>query len=301
MKLAIALLILIAATTGVVLTGTAPTVVNASSDNFPRPVRFTDREGGLITDVWIDGVGPFSFVIDTGAGITIVNRRVATESRLAVRRARRPLLGGLSATRIASSEETVLNRLAVGAADNLMPSTSVAAVVDQLPGSIDGILDPVDAFKPLGFTIDIPNRTISAFDPSSNGLKGTPVPREGALVRWLREAGSHKPFVKLSDGQLALLDTGSGFGLAVNGTNARVVGRSENLRNVNDLGGGVRSQKVVPVTVSIGTLELRSVPTDILFGVAPDTPSILGRRALYPFKLSFDPVARLISIEPSKS
>lgn len=301
MKSAIALLILVASTAGVVLKGTAPDVVSGSvlpRDNFPRPVKFDESDGGLTIDVWINDAGPFSFAIDTGAGITIINRRVATAAQLNVRRSRRPLLGGLSAVRITSTEETSLNRLAVGSHDNLMPSTSVAAVVDRLPGSIDGILDPVDAFRPLGFTIDLPNRTMSAFD---QGLKGAPIPVDGALVRWIQETGSHKPFVRLADGRLALLDTGSGFGFAVNGNTARVHGPAERGSNVNDLGGGVRSQKVVPVTINIGTLELRSVPTDVLFGVAADTPSILGRRALYPFKLTFDPVARLIAIEPRKS
>jgi hypothetical protein len=71
-------------------------------------------------------------------------------------------------------------------------------------------------------------------------------------------------------------------------------------RGVRDLGGGVvESRRVAPATVSIGDLVLRGVPTDILTGVAGDTPVILGRDALYPFRITFDPTAKLIAIEPA--
>jgi hypothetical protein len=52
--------------------------------------------------------------------------------------------------------------------------------------------------------------------------------------------------------------------------------------------------------VSIGTLVLNGVPTDVLTGVAPGTPIILGRRALFPFRITFDPLSRLISFEPTE-
>jgi hypothetical protein len=45
---------------------------------------------------------------------------------------------------------------------------------------------------------------------------------------------------------------------------------------------------------------LNKVPTEFLTGVAPGTPVILGRGALFPFKITFDPVARLISFEPTE-
>jgi hypothetical protein len=45
---------------------------------------------------------------------------------------------------------------------------------------------------------------------------------------------------------------------------------------------------------------LRGVPTDLLIGVPSGTPLILGRRALDPFKITFDPAARLIAFEPTE-
>jgi hypothetical protein len=38
----------------------------------------------------------------------------------------------------------------------------------------------------------------------------------------------------------------------------------------------------------------------VLSGVAPDTPIILGRRALFPFRITFDPATRLIAFEPAE-
>jgi hypothetical protein len=102
----------------------------------------------------------------------------------------------------------------------------------------------------------------------------------------------------LGDGRLALIDTGSSFGLAVNERNAIIVGdrRSNQSRQANhDLGGGIiGSRRVAPTTITIGELVLRGVPTDILFGVEDNAPLILGRDALYPFKITFDPHRHLI-------
>jgi len=239
--------------------------------------------------------------VDTGAGVSLISRSVVERAHLNVTKSRRPLVGGLSTTPIASDQETKLSGLALGTPNNRIATNVVAAVVPSLPGSIDGIIDPTDVFSPLGFSVDLPQRELRVFDANSQPLRLNQVPRDGAVVRWVREAGNGRPFVRLSDGRLALIDTGSGFGLAVN--NARVVGGRNHgeVNNRTDLGGGrVQSREVAPQTVSIGALVLRNVPTDVLTGVAPGTPLILGRRALFPFKITFDPVARLISFEPTE-
>jgi hypothetical protein len=143
------------------------------------------------------------------------------------------------------------------------------------------------------------------FDASARGLSLNQQPRDGAVVRWVRQAGSHRPFVKLDDGSLALIDTGSGFGLALNErvvvSDRRSSHRPDNTRMNQDLGGGrVQSRRISPQKVNFGALVLNGVPTDVLSGVAADTPTILGRRALFPFRITFDPVNRLIAFEPAE-
>jgi hypothetical protein len=246
---------------------------------------------------WINGAGPFVFVIDTGAGVSLISRNVVERAGLRVTTSRQPLVGGLSTSRIVSNEAARISGLALGRSDNQVPAASItAAVVASLPGSIDGILDPTEVFSPLGYTVDLPNHELRAFD---SRLRVSEVPKDGAVVRWVREAGSDRPFVRLGDGRLALIDTGSGLGFAVNqgvGSNHR---RSDNA--IHDLGGGIiQSQRVAPQTVSIGSLVLNKVPTDVLTGVAPGTPVILGRGALFPFRITFDPISRLIAFEPAE-
>jgi len=278
-----------------------PSVEPASGQSVAA-VRLRDgRDRGMLATAWINGAGPFTFAIDTGAGVSLISRSVVERARLPVTKSRRPLVGGLSTSPITSDQEARLAGLALGTPSNRIPTKAVAAVVADLPGSIDGILDPTDVFNPLGYSVDLPNRQLRVFDANSQGLRLNQVPRGGAVVRWVREAGNDRPFVRLGDGRLALIDTGSGFGLAL--TDGRVIGSRSHaqLPNRHDLGGGrVQSQEIEPQRVNIGALVLNGVPSDVLSGVAPGTPNILGRRALFPFKITFDPVARLISFEPTE-
>jgi Aspartyl protease len=263
------------------------------------PIRLRDdRDRGLLAQGWINGAGPFVFVIDTGAGVSLISRSVVERARLQVTRSARSLVGGLSTSPISSDQETRISGLALGQHDNNLPGSFAAAVIANLPGTIDGVLDPTDVFRRFGYSIDLPNRELRVFDTASYRLRLTDVPKDGAVVRWIREAGNDRPFVRLGDGRLALIDTGSSFGFAL--SNARSnPGRSENTSH--DLGGGtVQSRRVTPQTVNIGTLVLNKVPTDVLTGVAPGTPIILGRGALFPFKITFDPASRLISFEPTE-
>jgi hypothetical protein len=270
------------------------------SASSPNPISLrADEEHGLLAKGWINGAGPFVFAIDTGAGASIISRRVVAEARLQVTKARTPLVGGLSTSPISSDQETGIDGLALGKPGNRVSGRVVAAVVPNLPKAIDGILDPTEVFSPFGYSIDLPHRELRVLDSSAAGLNVNQQPRDGAVVRWIRESGSHRPFVKLGDGRLALVDTGSGFGLALSERQSST--RSENARIRQDLGGGrVQSRRITPQTVNIGDLVLNGVPTDVLSGVAPGTPIILGRRALFPFRITFDPAARLIAFEPAE-
>jgi hypothetical protein len=262
------------------------------------PVRLRDERGrGLLAQGWINGAGPFAFVIDTGAGVSLISGDVVARARLSVAKSRRTLVGGFSTSPISSDQESRVAGLALGRAGNNVPGSFTAAVVSTLPGGIDGVLDPTDVFRPYGYSVDLPNNELRVFDTAAYRLRVTDVPRDGAVVRWVREAGSDRPFVRLSDGRLALLDTGSALGLALH-----QAGRASGRENVtHDLGGGsFQSQRIEPQTVSIGALVLNRVPTDLLTGVAPGTPIILGRGALFPFKITFDPASKLIAFEPTE-
>jgi hypothetical protein len=271
----------------------------------PAPARFREVGGrGLLAEVWVNNSGPYDFAIDTGAGATLISRRVAAEARVALSGARSVTLSGLSGAGGAQGREAAPGSLAIGTPENLLPGRGLAIVIDTLPPDLDGVLDPTESYWPLGFTINLPDARISAFDPRATPLRGLATPPGGAIVPWLFDGSSRRPFVMLDAGRRALLDTGSGFGLAVNETAARSFGiastRGRERAGVRDLGrGDINARRVEPITIQIGSLVLRRIPTDLLSGASSGAPVLLGRDALRPFEISFDPVSRLIRLRPA--
>jgi predicted aspartyl protease len=267
-------------------------------------VRFREVAGrGLIIKAWINDEGPFDFVVDTGAGSTILSTRVAQAARVAIASNSNVNLSGLSGTRGAAHEAS-LRSIAIGDARNYLPARGSIIVADSLPTDIDGILDPSETFYPLGYVLDFRDEVLRAFDPRVEPLSRNDVPADGDVVTWLTDGATRRPFVSLEGGRRALIDTGSGLGLGVTPEAARSLGvfgaRGRGREgDVRDLGRGrVGASRIEPATVRIGALVLRGVPTDLLNGASDAAPIILGRDALRPFELTFDPVNRLIRFAP---
>jgi predicted aspartyl protease len=264
----------------------------------PHAVEFRDVEGrGLLVRTWVNGAGPFSFAIDTGAGATLLSPGVASEARVRIKSGRATSVSGLSGSTVAAREASV-DSLAIGESENYLPAKGAVIVTGGLPRDLDGVLDPTEAFSPLGYEIDLPRYELSAFDPRDNPVRINQQPPEGTVVPWLREGRGRRPFVLLNTGEHALLDTGSNLGFAI-----RDNSRNEDQRNagyeVRDVGGGrISARRAAPATISIGSLTLRRVPTDLISGAHLEAPVLLGLSALRPFRLRFDPLHRLIEIAP---
>lgn len=275
-----------------------------STQPLPFAARFRLVEGrGLLVNAWINGRGPYTLAIDTGAGATILSERVALSANVRPLAGRRTTIGGLSGAGSDSGTEARLGSLAIGDRNNYLPAQSSVIITNSLPDGVDGVLDPTDSYWPLGYTIDFPGGTITAFDPRQTPLRAGNAPAGGAIVPWMFDGATHRPFVSLDNGRKALIDTGSGFGLALSEMEAQSLGvipRSRiNSNEVRDLGGGrVSAHRIAPITINIGPMSLRNVPTDLLYGAEAGAPILLGRDALHPFKLTFDPLNRLISIAP---
>lgn len=286
-------------------TATAPQATQQRPGALPAPARFQENDGrGLLVKVWVNGTGAYTFAIDTGAGATILSPRVAGEARATVERGGRDIaIGGLSGLSVGGGQRAYVRSLAVGFRENLLPAGGLVIIARGLPPDLDGILDPTEAFWPLGYVIDLPAGELSAFDPRRAPVRTVDAPPGGAVVPWLSETGGRRPFVLLSTGQRALLDTGSGFGLAVTAEAAGrlgvPVGEGRERAGVRDLAGGrVGARRIRPATVYVGSLELRNVPTDLLSNTGAGSPVLLGRAALRPFRLTFDPLSRLIMFGP---
>ena len=271
----------------------------AAALRIPGPVSFREVSGrGLIVRTWINSVGPFDFAIDTGAGATILSQRVADEAGVGIKTGRTSV-AGLSGTSI-SARNASIQTLAIGDIDNYLPAKGEVMVITGLPRDLDGVLDPTEAFSPLGYVVDLPQHELSAFDPRNTPLRMNEQPDAGVVVSWLREGAGRRPFVMLDNGDRALLDTGSSLGLAIRDPGSP--DRKVPAYTVRDVGGGqISSRRVAATTVSIGSLVLRRVPTDLVSGAEADAPVLLGLSALRPFRLRFDPLHRLIEIAPGSS
>jgi predicted aspartyl protease len=282
----------------------AATATYGSRESLPADVRFLSSDGeGLLVKTWVNGAGPFNFAIDTGAGAIILSERVAGVSRVTGRSNRATEISGMSGAGSVQGREASVRSLALGNQSNLLPARGLVIVAGNLPQGIDGILDPTEAYWPLGYSIDMPHALIRSFDPRVNPVRPNDAPAGGAVVPWLFDAESRRPFVMLAGGQRALLDTGSGFGFAVNEQAARAFGiepaRGRERAGTRDIGGGqIAARRVRPTNLRIGTLMLYRVPTDLLSGVASGAPILLGREALEPFEMTFDPANRLIRFTP---
>lgn len=284
---------------GTALFAAPTTSASAPRVNIPRPVRLREVRGrGLLASVWLNSTGPFTFAVDTGAGTTLISPRVATASRLRVRSATGRSIAGLSGRGVAVDEATI-QTVAVGDRANAFPSALDVMVTSGLPADIDGVLDPTQSLSPLGYVIDLPRLELSAFDPQLNPLSTDRQPPEGAVVSWLRERQSRRPFVQLDNGDRALIDTGSSLGLAIRDSSQA---NHTNTARSRDVGGGqITARRVRPTTVAIGALLLRNIPTDLISGAEADAPVLIGLSALRPFRLVFDPIHHLIEIAPVES
>ncbi len=270
----------------------------------PAPVRFREETGrGLLVRAWVNGTGPFTFALDTGAGMNIISPRTARAAGVAYTNGQAISITGLSGAGGGTGREATVRSLALGDSANQLPARPLVVVTDTLPPDLDGVIDPSESYYPLGYTIDLPANTISAFDPRTSPVRASDAPPDGTVVGWLTEGSSRRPFVRLDNGRRALIDTGSGFGLALHEAAARSFGVASadgrERAGVRDLGRGhVAARRIAPLTVQLGELVLRRVPTDLLLGASTDAPVILGRDALRPFQLTFDPVHRFIRIAP---
>lgn len=278
----------------------------ASAPSFvPNPARFREVEGrGLLVDVWVNAMGPYTFAIDTGAGATLISERIAREANVETKPERIPL-EGLSGNPAGVAREAANFTLAVGGSANPLPSSGDALVIANIPQGLDGILDPTQAYWPLGFVLDLPGGELRPLDPKIDPVRVDQVPAGGAVFSWLDDE-NWRPFVQFGGGRRALVDSGSRFGLAVDEGAAKWLGLyvdgRERSTAVSDLGGGrVVARRVRPATVTIGSLKLENVPTDVLYGVAAGAPIILGRDALRPFEIAFDPASKLIRFAPKQS
>jgi predicted aspartyl protease len=264
----------------------------------PHAVSFREVTGrGLLVRTWINGTGPFNFAIDTGAGATVLSPQIAEEAHVSSASGASASISGISGTR-AVAHPVSLQSLALGDSENYLPGKGEVIIAGGLPSDVDGLLDPTEALSPFGYTLDIPRQELSIFDARTEPVVMNSAPSDGAVVSWLRETHGRRPFVMLSTGERALLDTGSSLGLAIHDPNGEPPSAAHGVRDIG--GGRIASRRIAPRNIAIGDLALQRIPTDLVSGTDPDAPVLLGLAALRPFRIRFDPLHHLIEIAPGR-
>src|SRR6201986_5486020 len=116
---------------------------SSRGETIPSPVSFRESGSrGLLVNTWVNGAGPFTFAVDTGAGATILSPRVAGAARVEVEDGRGIEVGGLSGASAGGGQKAFPREIALGSRENILPARGLAIVAPGLPANVDGILDP---------------------------------------------------------------------------------------------------------------------------------------------------------------
>jgi len=132
---------------------------------------FTDLAGSVVIDGRIDGQGPFHFVLDTGAGTTVITPRLASILHIGGTQTDMALGTG---PHVVQAQTTTLDTVEIG--DRVI--TGVGAAIIPLPpdityqgrfGTIDGLIG-YSFLKHFVTTIDYSTHTVILADASESEL-----------------------------------------------------------------------------------------------------------------------------------
>jgi predicted aspartyl protease len=253
-----------------------------------HPLNAAQVRTRLTLPVEVNGVGPFRFVVDSGADRSVVGLRLSTRLRLRPEGCLR--LHGMAATTLVPAVHLDSLRWGSGEIANL----STPALPDDAIGA-DGLLG-IDALAGRRLKLDFEARVITVEDPRH---RETPAGDPGDIVVTARRqhgqlilAAATSSGVKM----LAVIDTGAEVTVGNSALRARVLARKRPLERhpvelVSVTGERLIADLVTIPELSIGGLRIRDLPVAFvdappfaLFGLT-DTPAVLlGTDVLQAFR-----------------
>jgi len=280
----------LAVTAGLILGHT----VLASAQELPEPSSFSapvsevmelehDRHERLTVAVTIGDMGPYNFLIDTGAQATVLSRELADSLGLMDRR---PVMLIGMASRVAT-HAVAINGLGIG---QRRTDVAMAPLVDaQHIGGADGVLG-IDVLQGRRVLLDFAGATMTVASPqeskSSNGYE---------IV--VRARARHGQLI-ITDAQVenirtvVVIDTGAQVSVGNEALARRLRARRQEATELHDINGATAWGHVhIARTAKIGDVSLTSLP--IMFSPSPafhaldleNRPAIiLGMRELRLFR-----------------
>jgi hypothetical protein len=191
----------------------------------PYEIGFGDR---MTTTVYLDGQGPFVFIIDTAASKTVLYEHV--RARLDLKPLRDENIEIFGITGIATSVPYAVRELRLG--DEALGPLEVVAVADPRRGQLaepDGVLG-LDVLTHYLVVLDRPNKRLKLFSPGSEPVPYIRWPGVPIEPRRLAEVSQEFWFFTArfeGEPSRALLDLGSGLTI-LNWQLARKLGFREN-------------------------------------------------------------------------
>jgi predicted aspartyl protease len=139
-----------------------------------------DRDGAIILPVWIDGKGPFRFLLDTGSNLSAVSERlVAAWSLAPVAKTALTTVGGTAMRPVVQ-----LGDVSVGSVSRagLLASIATSDELALLGAGVDGMLGQ-DFLATYNFTVDYRRqRLVWDAQPGADAAKLRLIPRDGRFV-----------------------------------------------------------------------------------------------------------------------
>lgn len=246
----------------------------------------------LAVPVWIDGQGPFRFIVDSGADRSVIGSALA--ARLALPPGPPALLHGMAG---ASTVTTVrLDRLKLGA--STIPDIVAPALAENDLGA-QGLIG-IDALAEQRLALDFDAKTITVEDArrppparAPDEVIVTARRRKGQLILTNLEIGTQSVY--------AVIDTGAQVTIGNAALRARLfAGRAPPqvtpVQLVSVTGEVVTADLIVLPKLRLGGIELRAVPVAFadappfrMFGLADDPAVLLGTDVLEAFhRVSLD-------------
>jgi hypothetical protein len=160
-----------------------------------------DRIGRVMAPVFVNGVGPFAFVVDTGASSSVISPRVVARLKLVPDPARAKLLRGITGSEVVATVPVE----SISAGEIRLPKSELPVVEPRVFADADGIFG-ADAFSSGCLYVNFANSEVS--------ILRTACPRVGqnweVMRTRLRFGGLPVVNARVGDTRvLAIVDTGA--------------------------------------------------------------------------------------------